>query len=391
MTALATGALMGVSRSSFVLPEVLEAHEPAEARGIARDEVRLMASYPRDDRIVHARFTQLPLLLDAGDTLVVNTSATVNAAVTAQRPDGERVVLHRSQRLRAGVWVVELRRLGTRGTLPLLTAQPGETVRLPANGVATLIAPHQRPIALNPPSPSAGSASVRLWRAAVQLPEDEDDYLTNHGFPIRYGYVPRQWPLSRYQTIFSRDPGSAEMPSAARPFTARVVQALKRKGVAIAPILLHTGVSSLESHEPPDAEPFRVDARTARVVNETKRRGGRVVAVGTTVVRAIETVASSNGTVSAGAGWTDLVITPVRGLYAVDALLTGFHEPRASHLEMLQALAGRRHIEAAYEAALAEHYLWHEFGDVHLVMPFSDSRSASRLPDSVVRRRRREE
>ena len=137
----------------------------------------------------------------------------------------------------------------------------------------------------------------------------------------------------------------------------------------LAPIVLHTGVSSLEEHEPPYPEYFRVDARTARAVNAARAHGGRVIAVGTTAVRALESATAPDGFISPSAGWTDVVVTPERGIMAVDALLTGFHEPKASHLSMLEALAGLEHLESAYAAALAGKYLWHEFGDVHLLMP----------------------
>jgi len=346
---------------SFDLPVALEALEPPEARGLARDEVRLMASYFGDDAITHTRFTSLPSLLRRGDVLVVNASATVNASLAAKRSNGEPIELHLSQRLSEHRWVVELRRLGDdHATLPLRTATTGEDIELPAGARLRLIAPY---------GDHATSGDSRLWLASATLPEEVHAFLDRHGSPIRYGYVRRAWPLSYYQTIFSREPGSAEMPSAARPFSARVLEALAHRGVRIAPIVLHTGVSSLEEHEPPYAEYFRVDERTARAVNDARRRGGRIIAVGTTAVRALETVATPDGRVSPGSGWTELIVTPERGIFAVDALLTGFHEPRASHMAMLEALAGREHVESAYQAALHAQYLWHEFGDVHLLMP----------------------
>ena len=135
-----------------------------------------------------------------------------------------------------------------------------------------------------------------------------------------------------YQTVFATEPGSAEMPSAARPFTPELVTRLVSSGVQIAPLLLHTGVASLEDHEPPYEEFFRVPPETADRVNAAKRAGRRVVAVGTTVVRALETVTDGRGTTSPGSGWTDLVITPDRPLRAVNGLITGLHEPRATHL-----------------------------------------------------------
>jgi len=171
-----------------------------------------------------------------------------------------------------------------------------------------------------------------------------------------------------YQTMFGTVPGSAEMPSAGRPFTADMMMRLQSKGVVVAPIVLHTGVASLEAGEPPYPERFRVTACAADAVNRARARHNRVVAVGTTVVRALETVASPDGAVSAAEGWTDLVVTPERGVRVVDALVTGFHEPRASHLALLEAFAGRRHLGIAYRAALDDAYLWHEFGDLHLII-----------------------
>jgi len=357
---MATAIIESASPLTFTLPSSLEAHEPPEARGLARDEVRLMVSYLGDDAVTHTRFTSLPSLLRHGDVLVVNESATVNAALPATRASGQRIELHLSQRLPGPQWVVELREpTANRGTVPLYTAARGETILLPAGASIQLIEPYGE--RLTP-------RGTRLWLASA-ISDDVDTYLDHYGAPIRYGYVTRAWPLSYYQTIFARDPGSAEMPSAARPFSRRVVAELVQCGIRFAPIVLHTGVSSLEEHEPPYAEYFRVGDSTARIVNDARRAGGRIIAVGTTAVRALESVASADGMVTAGSGWTELIVTPDRGIHAVDGLITGFHEPRASHLAMLEALAGRDHLESAYAAALSVKYLWHEFGDVHLLLP----------------------
>jgi S-adenosylmethionine:tRNA ribosyltransferase-isomerase len=213
------------------------------------------------------------------------------------------------------------------------------------------------------------ASSRRLWVAALRLPDPLLRYLAAHGRPIRYGYVPRGWPITAYQNVYATEPGSAEMPSAGRPFTPEVITRLVANGVVIAPLVLHTGVSSLEGHESPYPEVFRVPEHTAHVVNDTHRRGGRVVAVGTTVVRALESAVDDHGHVHPAEGWTETVITPERGVRSVDGLLTGWHEPEASHLDMLEAVAGRDLVERSYEAALAERYLWHEFGDVHLLLP----------------------
>ena len=353
----------------LTLPESLLAHEPPEARGLARDEVRLLVSDATSAPPTHATVRDLPHYVRAGDILVVNASATINAALDAWRPGhaglpDELITLHLSSPVPYGDetmdWVIELRRLTRSGTTPLLDARPGEWIRLRGGGSAVLVAPFPAALAPRP------SAAVRLWTARLELPGGVLAYAAEHGAPIRYAYVTQRWPLAYYQTIFATEPGSAEMPSAGRPFTSTLVARLEAMGVTVAPIVLHTGVGSLEAGEAPYPERYRVPDATADAVNNARGRGGRVIAVGTTVVRALETVATSEATVRAGAGWTDVVITPERGVRVVDSLLTGFHEPRASHLAMLEAIAGPDQLARAYESALRAGYLWHEFGDVHL-------------------------
>jgi S-adenosylmethionine:tRNA ribosyltransferase-isomerase len=338
----------------FDLPATHAAHEPPEARGLARDGVRLMVSHVEDDSIIHTTFHRLPEFLNEGDVVVVNTSATINAAVTGMR-ENEPVGLHLSMPLSDDRWVIELRRIAAKGSEPLLDADAGAVIRLNGGAKATLIGSYRD--------------SKRLWIAHLAVQGDVLAYAEAFGKPIRYGYVEREWPLSYYQTIFAGEPGSAEMPSAGRPFTVAITQQLERIGVHIVPIVLHAGVASLELDETPYPERYRVPRATAEAVNRARLAGKRVIAVGTTVVRALETVASNDGSVRSDCGWTDVVISPERGPYAVDALLTGFHAPRASHLWMLEAIAGRAHLAHAYDAALNSEYLWHEFGDLHLILP----------------------
>jgi S-adenosylmethionine:tRNA ribosyltransferase-isomerase len=359
-------SFLDLTGKDFLLPPSLEASEPPEARGLARDDVRLMVSYRQDDRIVHSRFRRLPDFLAPGDLLVINTSGTLNAALPARRADGMSLELHLSTRLPAGLWIVEARRPDGNATQPFLAMHAGETLALPAGGAVTMLAPYhvdaheaQQP----------GHQGVRLWVAGLNLPCPFLDYLTAHGFPIRYAYVKDRWPLSYYQTVFATEPGSAEMPSAGRAFTSDLVTALVAHGVQFAPLLLHTGVASLESHEPPYEEYYRVGAATAQAVNAAHAAGARVIAVGTTVVRALETVTDERGSTHPGEGLTGLVIGPQHPIRSVDGLLTGLHEPRSTHLAMLEALAGRRHLAETYAEALRAEYLWHEFGDLHLILP----------------------
>ena len=347
----------------FVLPPDLEASEPPEARGRSRDDVRLLVSHQADNRLVHARFRDIGSFLRRGDVLVINTSGTMNAALPVERDDGTRLELHLSTHLPTDLWVVELRRPGERGTTPFREVRLGEMLSLPAGATVTIHVPYARDRQREPEN------GARLWIATLRLPGPLAAYLAEHGFPIRYGYVRGEWPISSYQTVYVTETGSAEMPSAGRAFTPELITQLIAQGVQFAPLLLHTGVASPEEHEPPYEEYYCVSPETARVVNAARAAGNRVVAVGTTAVRALETVTDASSITHPGEGWTDLVVTPERGLRAADALLTGFHEPRASHLAMLEALAGREHLVMAYGEALRERYLWHEFGDLHLILP----------------------
>lgn len=261
-----------------------------------------------------------------------------------------------------------MRRPLENATGPFSEGRAGEVLALPDGATITLHTPYnpaQRLVARS----EAGPGPVRLWLATLQLPLPVGDYLARYGFPIRYRYVRQQWPITYYQTVYATEVGSAEMPSAGRAFTAELITQLVARGVQVVPLILHTGVASLEDHEPPYEEYYRVPASTARAVNAARSAGKRVVAVGTTVVRALETVTDEAGEIHPGTGWTDLVITPQRGIHAVDGLLTGFHEPQASHLAMLEALAGLEHLCLAYNEALEHRYLWHEFGDLHLLLP----------------------
>jgi S-adenosylmethionine:tRNA ribosyltransferase-isomerase len=341
---------------NFDLPAVLEARQPPEARGLARDGVRLMVSRSRAQTVTHHRFTDLPSLLLPGDLLVVNTSRTLPAAVRA----GD-LEVHFSGQLPDGAWLAEFRRAAGKSSIPDGPVAAGQVVELPGGASLRVIGP----------------AGARLWRVRASIAVVP--YLLRHGFPIRYSYAADgQWPLAAYQTVFGTAPGSAEMPSAARPFTAEVVTALVTRGVGIAPVTLHCGVSSLEAGEDPYPEWFEVPPATARLVNVTRRAGGRVIAAGTTVVRALESAVvatpghepQSEVAVSAQAGWTDHVVTSETSVRVVDGLLTGLHEPRSSHLRMLAAFhPSEGLLELCYDQALAQGYLWHEFGDVHLMLP----------------------
>lgn len=334
----------------FERPEDLFARVPPEMRGRGRDDVRLLVT--RSDGHHHARFEDLPRFLRAGDLLVVNESAAIPASLPAEGDVG-RILLNLSTRFRSDLWVAEPRwSPGEPGPLPL---QPGNELHVNSSSVRLL---------------SSYPGIPRLW--FVLGDEPLDAVAEAHGEPIHYGYTDG-WPMAVYQTLFSRAPGSAEMPSAARPITPRIKGALEEAGVRFAPILLHTGVSSLEIESDTVEtqalypEPFSVSRDTADAVNRTHAAGGRVIAVGTTVVRALESAWSPGG-IRPRTGFTRLNVNSDRGVHRVDGLLTGLHDPVTSHLALLTALLGIDGVQSAYAEAIREGYLWHEFGDSHLVL-----------------------
>ena len=338
----------------FALPPELERGVPRRRR----DDVRLMVGSRAGLGIVDTTFARLPDFLRSGDVLVINTSATLPAAVDAlaqtDEQSGERVVVHFSSRFPNGTWTVEVRHpqgLGSRRYPDFA----GGRLQLEGGGAIRTLGRH--PVA------------TRLWVVRVDIPADFHDYLQLYGRPIRYGHSGGNWPLEAYQTVYARQVGSAEMPSAGRPFTTKILTDLLAGGVAVLPVVLHAGVSSLEEGEHPAEEYFEVPEATAITANALRSAGGRLLAAGTTVVRALESVANESGALQAATGYTDLLIQSSSALRAIDGLLTGWHEPKASHLDLVEAIAGRQLMELMYRKAVDDGYAWHEFGDSCLILP----------------------
>ena len=352
---MSTDATLGAPVTEFELPPASEASAPPERRGLERDGVRLLAAGPL--AVEHRRFRDLPQLLSPGDLLVINTSATLPAALEARLEGGERARVHVSTQLDDGRWVVEVRLRD--GSGPDLAVVRGDRLRLRGGLDLTLERPY--------PDPEA--ALSRLWLASAGSPVSVATYLHGHGEPIRYRHLAGRYPLAEHQTVYATEPGSAEMVSAGRPFTASLLVRLLARGVTVAPVVLHAGVSSQELPERPLPERFEVPAATARLARSARAAGARVVAVGTTVVRALESAAGDAAEVRASAGWTDVVLGPDRPARVVDGLVTGLHAPASSHLLLLEAVAGEALVGAAYTAALERGYLWHEFGDSTLFLP----------------------
>jgi S-adenosylmethionine:tRNA ribosyltransferase-isomerase len=360
--------------TAFTAPPEAFAPAPPERRGLRRDQVRLLVAEP--EGIIHTRFTTLAERLRPGDAIVINRSAMVAGAWDGSSRRHGPVVLHAATRLgrvsraadgqrshAAEDWVIEVR-TAPDAARSVLDAEPGELFSAPGLTV-TLVEPY----------PVAGSSPTgrgnRLWRARAD--GNLRAYLRRHGRPIAYGYLDRRYPLSYYQTVFGRLPGSAEMPSAGRPFTSPLVTALVARGVAVLPVTLHTGVSSQEAGEAPQPEWFDVPASTARLVEATRAGGGRVVAVGTTVTRALESAVADDGRLDARSGWTERVVTPAVPPQVVTGLITGWHDPQASHLLLVEAVAGLELTQRAYDEAVRHGYRWHEFGDSALFLPAKEA------------------
>lgn len=356
-------------RTVFAASPKAFAPAPPEHRGLHRDGVRLLVASP--DGITHTRFHTLVEHLRPGDAVVVNRSATVAGAWDGHSRRHGHVVLHAANRLSqvsrteghrpstAEDWVIEVR-TAPDAARSVLDAEPGEQF-LARSLTLTLIEPY----------PAAGSSPTdsgnRLWRGRID--GNLRAYLRRHGRPIAYGYLDRRYPLSDYQTVFGTVPGSAEMPSAGLPFTYPLITALVARGIAVVPVTLHTGVSSQEAGEAPQPEWFEVPASTARLVEATRAGGGRVVAVGTTVTRALESAVTDDGRLEGRTGWTERVVTPVEPPRVVTGLITGWHDPQASHLLLVEAVAGTALTQRAYDEAVRHGYLWHEFGDSALLLP----------------------
>ena len=353
----------------FQLPPELEAASPPEARGLRRDHVRLLAVDRATGSVGHHRFHELPRLLEPGDLLVANDSRTLPASLLGRTSKGEPLEVRLAARdgERWAALVLGVPEDETDPALVPTDARPaappveaGERIGFADGLEATVLGRHEE-------------AGPLVWLAFDLASERLAEALHRAGRPVRYAYVPRAWPLHHYQTLFAAGPGSAEMASAGRPFTVQTLRDLRDRGIGLATISLHAGLSTYgdpatdQRYVP--AEPYLVPEATAAAVAACRAAGGRVVAVGTTVVRTLETAAAGAGPVRPGPGVSRLRIRPGYGLAVVDGLLTGLHEPEASHLDLLAAFLDRPALDRAYAAALASGYLWHEFGDVCLLLP----------------------
>jgi S-adenosylmethionine:tRNA ribosyltransferase-isomerase len=346
-------ALLGLE-----LPPELSAKEPPERRGLLRDQVRLLVVKRLTGEVIHSRFDRLSDFLIPGDLLVFNSSRTIPASLTGWvASDDLRVEVRLAEHLADDSWLA----------LPLFRA--GDQSR-PCLRAGSMIDFGR---GLHAEVEGSDSTNSRLYKMRFSTGGTELlDLIYRLGKPIRYEYAAAPWDLDFYQNVYSKEPGSAEMPSAGRAFTWKTLLRLGRQGIRIAYLTLHTGLSSymddeLDRKHPASEEEYFVSDQTAEKVRSAHQTGGRVIAVGTTVVRALESAAEECGHVQPGHRYTRLTIKSGYPLRVTDGLLTGLHEPSASHLDLLSAFLSPKRIRKAYEEAIRLRYLWHEFGDLNLI------------------------
>jgi S-adenosylmethionine:tRNA ribosyltransferase-isomerase len=336
---------------NFELPATLNAVMPPERRGIRRDHVKLMVQNRGTGNVEHDRFYNLDSYLKEGDVLVLNSSRTVPAVLKAD-------IYRGVKRIQAEI-EIRLARRKDESIWEALVVMEGVE-----NGDQLIFSPELHGL-VGKVSPSNPFITIEFSKRGTDL----YNAIYSLGEPVRYEYIQNPWVLDYYQTVFATHPGSVEMPSAGRAFSWELLFKLQQKGIKLAFLQLHTGLSYLMDdkwdHSPTENhEEYHIPQETWDILLQAKLEGNRIIAVGTTVVRAIET-AIKNGNLS---GWTNLYIHPGYNLKLADGIITGMHEPEASHLAMLSAFVEKEALFQAYQEAIIYGYLWHEFGDMNLII-----------------------
>ncbi|MBE3589361.1 MAG: tRNA preQ1(34) S-adenosylmethionine ribosyltransferase-isomerase QueA [Firmicutes bacterium] len=340
---------MRVEDFDYELPEELIAQEPLPDR----DASRLMVLRRATQEIEHCRFYQLPEILAPGDLLVLNDTRVLPARLTGRRATGgaaEILLLHPEGE--SGRWRALAR--------PFRRLRAGETLSFEGGLVATIVDKAEE-----------GEVVVQLdapggWKRALQAAGQ---------VPLPPYIRKTLKDPERYQTVYAREEGSAAAPTAGLHFTPRLLEELGRRGVETACLTLHVGLGTfrpvsaerVEQHRM-HAEWYRLPPETAAAVERARARGGRVVAVGTTVCRTLETRATDDGRVEPGSGWTDLFIYPGFRFRAVDALITNFHLPKSTLIMLVSAFAGREFVLEGYRRAVESRYRFYSFGDAMLIL-----------------------
>jgi S-adenosylmethionine:tRNA ribosyltransferase-isomerase len=343
---------MSTLRSDYLydLPEELIAQTPAEQR----DSSRLLVLHRDQGRRAHVGFRNLPEYFNAGDVLVLNDTRVIPARLRGSRPSGGEIELLLLEPAGEGRW--------------LSLAKPAKRLKV---GERVLLSEGRQAII-----ESVGEEGRRIVRFD---PEDNwREWLNRNGSMPLPPYINRPADSSdqnRYQTVFAKHDGAVAAPTAGLHFSRRILEEIERKGVHLARLTLHVGIGTfrpvsvedVRDHKM-DAERFVVSEETVERINAAREAGGRIVAVGTTAVRTLESIADDNGILHADSGSTDIFIRPPYTFKAVDALLTNFHLPGSTLIMLVSALAGRETILDTYAEAVREKYRFFSYGDAMLIV-----------------------
>lgn len=351
-------ALKNKTAIRFNLTDEQNIKKPHELRGINRDHVKLFVIDRKNARTYHSAFNHLSDFLRRGDLLIFNSGRTLPASLkTVNYKAQQNLEVRLAEHLPDDSWLVLF--LYQNKTHFHSNLKPGLKIKFESGLSASII---ERNIH-NP----------RLWKIKFSVTGQELINIFNQiGKPIHYGYISAPLPLEYFLTVFSKDPLTSQMPNAGRAFTWKMIFDLKNKGIDTAFLTIHTGLSSYLDNSKAGhlmtEEEYFISASTADKIEAAKISNGRIVAVGTSVVRAIESSALQSGKVIPGHAYTSLRITEEYKLKIADGLITGFHEPEASHLDLISAFLSPAVIKKTYEEAIEKKYLWHEFGDLCLIL-----------------------
>lgn len=332
----------------FDLPEELIAQTPLEQR----DHSRLLHLDKRTGEIEHMHFYELAKLLHEGDCLVLNNSRVLPARLIGSRLTGGSVELVLLRDLGEGRWECLSR--------PGRKTKPGTELSF-GNGELTAVVESVA---------EGGNRIVKFSYEGIFL-----EVLERLGKMPLPPYIKAELEDSeRYQTVYSKELGSAAAPTAGLHFTPELLEKISQRGVKICYVTLHVGLGTfrpvkedeIENHEM-HSEFCIIPEETARIVTETKRSGGRVICVGTTSCRTVESFANADGSLPASSGWTDIFIYPGYKFKCLDALVTNFHLPESTLIMLVSALAGRERVLNAYNIAVQERYRFFSFGDAMFI------------------------
>jgi S-adenosylmethionine:tRNA ribosyltransferase-isomerase len=335
-----------LSDFDYTLPPELIAQSPTSERTGSR------LLHVAGSTLTDLRFVDLRGLISRGDLMVVNDTRVVKARVNALRPTGGRIELLLERALGANEAVFQLR-----ASHP---PRPGGVLLLPGNARATVV-----------------ERNGRFFRLRLEGVESLDAFLNRHGevpLPPYIAHAPTECDTERYQTVYARYPGAAAAPTAGLHFDAAMLAALSAAGVEFAYVTLHVGAGTFQPVDDEDltrhrmhAERYRIPPETAVAIAKARARGGRIIAVGTTSLRALESATDEKGNVTPTEAETRLFVTPGYRFRIVDRLVTNFHLPKSTLLMLVSAFAGYANIRVAYAHAIAERYRFYSYGDAMLL------------------------